>query len=327
MMHRIARRPFMAAAVSATLISIGLPAKAQWPEKPIRFIVNAAAGGAADGTARILAEGLSKRLGQPIVIDNKPGASGAIGLDAVAKAAPDGYTIGNSNLATYTVTALTAKSLPYNPAKSFTPIAKQWTQPNLLGVSPALPVKSVEDLVNYAKASPGQVFYGSTGNGTALHVLGALFGNLSGTEITHVPYKSAPGAEMDLAAGQIQMMFSNFTSMEPQVKAGRINALAITGPNRSPLLPNVPTIREAGYPDLEMETWGGVVGPANMPQAIVERLHREINAVLADPEVIKKHERLGAKVAPASIAEYRQMLNADSERWGEVVKRNNITLN
>jgi tripartite-type tricarboxylate transporter receptor subunit TctC len=316
----------MAAAAFITLISLGSAAQAEWPEKPIRFIVNAAAGGAADGTARVLADGLSKRLGQPIVIDNRPGASGAIGLDAVAKAAPDGYTIGNSNLATYTVTALTAKSLPYNPAKSFTPIAKQWTQPNLLGVNPALPVKSVADLVNYAKARPGQVFYGSTGNGTALHVLGALFGNLSETQITHVPYKSAPGAEMDLAAGQIQMMFSNFTSMEPQVKAGRINALAITGPTRSPLLPNVPTIREAGYPGLEMETWGGVVGPANMPQAIVERLHREINAVLADPEVIKKHERLGAKVAPASIAEYRQMLNADSVRWGEVVKRNNITL-
>ncbi|TWG35664.1 tripartite-type tricarboxylate transporter receptor subunit TctC [Acidovorax delafieldii] len=319
-------RPLMAAAAFITLISLGSAAQAEWPEKPIRFIVNAAAGGAADGTARVLADGLSKRLGQPIVIDNRPGASGAIGLDAVAKAAPDGYTIGNSNLATYTVTALTAKSLPYNPAKSFTPIAKQWTQPNLLGVNPALPVKSVADLVNYAKARPGQVFYGSTGNGTALHVLGALFGNLSETQITHVPYKSAPGAEMDLAAGQIQMMFSNFTSMEPQVKAGRINALAITGPTRSPLLPNVPTIREAGYPGLEMETWGGVVGPANMPQAIVERLHREINAVLADPEVIKKHERLGAKVAPASIAEYRQMLNADSVRWGEVVKRNNITL-
>lgn len=320
------RRSLMAAAAFITLISLGSAAQAEWPEKPIRFIVNAAAGGAADGTARVLADGLSKRLGQPIVIDNRPGASGAIGLDAVAKAAPDGYTIGNSNLATYTVTALTAKSLPYNPAKSFTPIAKQWTQPNLLGVNPALPVKSVADLVNYAKARPGQVFYGSTGNGTALHVLGALFGNLSETQITHVPYKSAPGAEMDLAAGQIQMMFSNFTSMEPQVKAGRINALAITGPTRSPLLPNVPTIREAGYPGLEMETWGGVVGPANMPQAIVERLHREINAVLADPEVIKKHERLGAKVAPASIAEYRQMLNADSVRWGEVIKRNNITL-
>ena len=320
------RRSLMAAAAFITLISLGSAAQAEWPEKPIRFIVNAAAGGAADGTARVLADGLSKRLGQPIVIDNRPGASGAIGLDAVAKAAPDGYTIGNSNLATYTVTALTAKSLPYNPVKSFTPIAKQWTQPNLLGVNPALPVKSVADLVNYAKARPGQVFYGSTGNGTALHVLGALFGNLSEIQITHVPYKSAPGAEMDLAAGQIQMMFSNFTSMEPQVKAGRINALAITGPTRSPLLPNVPTIREAGYPGLEMETWGGVVGPANMPQAIVERLHREINAVLADPEVIKKHERLGAKVAPASIAEYRQMLNADSVRWGEVIKRNNITL-
>jgi tripartite-type tricarboxylate transporter receptor subunit TctC len=155
MLPRIVRRPSIAAAAFTTLISIGFSAQAEWPEKPIRFIVNAAAGGAADGTARVLADGLSKRLGQPIVIDNKPGASGVIGLDAVAKAAPDGYTIGNSNLATYTVTALTAKSLPYDPAKSFTPIAKQWTQPNLLGVSPTLPIKSVTCLAHCLPTSPG----------------------------------------------------------------------------------------------------------------------------------------------------------------------------
>lgn len=327
MSSRNVHRPYIAAAVFTTLISLCSAAQAEWPEKPIRFIVNAAAGGAADGTARILAEGLGKRLGQSIIIDNRPGASGVLGLDAVAKAAPDGYTIGNSNLATYTVTALTANSLPYDPATSFTPIAKQWTQPNLLGVTPPLPVESVTDLVNYAQSHPGEIFYGSTGNGTALHVLGALFANLSEAQITHVPYKSAPAAELDLAASRIQMMFSNFTSMEPQVKAGRIKALAITGPGRSPLLPDVPTIREAGYPDLEMETWGGIVGPANMPPEIVEKLHREINAVLSDPEVITKHERLGAKVAPVSIADYKQMLDDDSARWGEVVKRNNITLN
>ncbi|WP_325345590.1 Bug family tripartite tricarboxylate transporter substrate binding protein [Xylophilus sp.] len=314
----------MAAAISAGFLIAATGAKAEWPEKPIRFIVNAGAGGAADSTARILADALSKRLGQPIVIDNKPGASGVIGLDTVAKSPLDGYTIGNSNLATYTVTA--AKSLPYKPEKDFTPIAKQWTQPNLLGVNPAVPVRTVAELVSYTKARPGEVFYGSTGSGTALHVLGVLFANLSGAELTHVPYKSAPAAELDLAAGQIQMLFSNFTSMEPQVRAGRIRALAITGPSRSPLLPDVPTIREAGFPALEMETWGGVVGPANMPPAIVERLHREINAVLADPEIIRKHERVGAKVAPVSIAEFRKMLAGDSTRWGEVVKRNNITL-
>ncbi|OZI32089.1 ABC transporter substrate-binding protein [Bordetella genomosp. 10] len=325
MSSSIARRPWIAA-ISMGLILSAPAARAEWPDKPIRFIVNAAAGGAADGTARVLAEGLSKRLGQPIIIDNKPGASGVIGLDTVAKAPPDGYTIGNANLATYTVTALTAKSLPYDPEKDFTPIAKQWTQPNLLGVTPKLPVKTVAELVSYAKAHPGAVFYGSTGTGTALHVLGALFGDLSGAQLTHVPYKSAPAAELDLSTGQIQMMFSNFTSMEPQVRAGRIRALAITGPHRSPMLPDVPTIREAGYPALEMETWGGVVGPANMPPAIVERLNREINAVLADPAVIKKHEHLGAEVAPASIAAFKQMLEADRSRWGEVIRHNNITL-
>lgn len=326
MASRIARRPLLATAFAAGILCFSLAAHAEWPEKPIRFIINAGAGGAADGTGRILAEALSKRLGQPIIIDNKPGASGIIGLDAVAKAPPDGYTIGNANLATYTVTALTAKSLPYNPARDFTPIAKHWTQPNLLGVSTKIPVKTVADLVSYAKAHPGEVFYGSTGSGTALHVLGVLFANLSGADITHVPYKTAPAAELDLAAGQIQMMFSNFTSMEPQVRAGRITAVAITGPSRSPLLPAVPTIREAGYPALEMETWGGIVGPAKMPSAIVEKLNREINAVLADPEIIGKHEKLGAKVAPGSIADFKKMLDADAARWGEVVKRNNITL-
>ncbi|QKV55762.1 Bug family tripartite tricarboxylate transporter substrate binding protein [Comamonas antarctica] len=326
MRSRFAFRSEIVGVIGAGLLCMATAAKAEWPEKPIRLVVNAGAGGAADGTARILAEALGKRLGQPIVIENKPGASGVIGLDAVAKAAPDGYTIGNANLATYTVTALTARSLPYKPARDFTPIARQWTQPNLLGVNKDFSARSVEELAAHAKSHPGEVFYGSTGSGTALHVLGALFGNLSGAQLTHVPYKTAPAAELDLASGQIQMMFSNFTSMEPQVRAGRIRALAITGPVRSALLPNVPTIREAGYPDLEMETWGGIVGPANMPQAIVDKLHREINAVLADPEVIRRHEALGAKVAPGSIAEYKRMLENDSARWGEVVKRNKITL-
>ncbi|WP_420224338.1 Bug family tripartite tricarboxylate transporter substrate binding protein [Pigmentiphaga litoralis] len=326
MIFRSALRPWLVSAMTAGFAFTAAPARAEWPEKPIRFVINAGAGGAADGTARVLAEALSRRLGQPIIIENKPGASGMIGLDAVAKAAPDGYTIGNANLATYTVTALTAKSLPYHPANDFTPIAKHWTQPNLLGVSTRLPIRTVAELVSYAKAHPGEVFYGSTGNGTALHVLGVLFANQSGADITHVPYKSAPAAETDLAAGQIQMMFSNFTSMEPQVRAGRIRAVAITGPTRSPLLPGVPTIREAGYPALEMETWGGVVGPAKLPAAIVEKLNKEINAVLSDPDVIGKHERLGAKVAPASVDDFKKMLDADTARWGEVVKRNHIAL-
>lgn len=300
--------------------------RAEYPEKPIRLIVNAAPGGAADSTTRVLATALSQRLGQPIVIENRPGASGAIGLDAVAKAPPDGYTLGHANLATFVVAALAARQLPYKPAQDFTPIAKQWTQPNLLGVNPQLPIRTVGELVAYAKAHPTALSYGSTGNGTSLHVVTELFRSTAGIQMTHVPYKSAPAAESDLAAGFIQVMVSNFTSMEPQVKAGRIRALAITGPKRSPLLPNVPTIREAGFPEVEMETWGGIVGPANLPEAIVRKLNAEINAVLSDPKVVKQHEALGAAVQGGSSAQFAEQIRADNAKWGAVIRKNNITV-
>lgn len=318
---RMAALVLMVAALGATQT-----ARAEYPEKPIRLIVNAAPGGAADSTSRVLATALAQRLGQPVVIDNKPGASGAIGLEAVAKAAPDGYTIGHANLATFVVAALAAKQLPYQPAEDFTPIVRQWSQPNLLGVNPKLPVNTVAELVSYAKANPTALSYGSTGNGTALHVVMELFRSSAGIQMTHVPYKSAPAAESDLAAGFIQAMVSNFTSMEPQVKAGRIRALAITGPRRSPLLPAVPTIREAGFPEVEMETWGGIVGPAKMPQEIVNKLNAAINAVLADPKIVKQHEGLGATVTGGSPAQFREQIRADSAKWGAVIKKNNITL-
>jgi tripartite-type tricarboxylate transporter receptor subunit TctC len=316
------------AAVAALMLGLlgAAQVRAEYPEKPIRMIVNAAPGGAADSTTRVLATALSQRLGQPIVIENKPGASGAIGLDAVAKAPPDGYTIGHANLATFVVAALAAKQLPYKTAQDFTPIAKQWTQPNLLGVNPALPIRTVGELVAYAKANPTALSYGSTGNGTSLHVVTELFRSTAGIRMTHVPYKSAPAAETDLAAGFIQVMISNFTSMEPQVRAGRIRALAITGPKRSPLLPDVPTIREAGFPDVEMETWGGIVGPANMPEAIVKKLNAEINAVLSDPKVVKQHEALGAAVQGGSPAQFAEQIKADNAKWGGVIRKNHITV-
>ena len=316
------------AAIALVLALLGATqgARAEYPEKPIRLIVNAAPGGAADSTTRVLAAALSQRLGQPIVIENKPGASGAIGLNAVAKAAPDGYTLGHANLATVIVAALAAKHLPSQTAQDFTPISRHWTQPNLMGVNPALPIRSVGELVSYARSHPAALSYGSTGNGTSLHVVTELFRSTAGIKMTHVPYKSAPAAESDLAAGFIQVMISNFTSMEPQVRAGRIRALAITGPKRSPLLPDVPTIREAGFPDVEMETWGGIVGPANLPEAIVKKLNAEINAVLADPKVVKQHEALGAAVQGGSPAQFAEQIRADNAKWGAVIRKNNISV-
>lgn len=315
----------LAAAAAVGLLATTQFARAEYPEKPVRFIVNAAPGGAADSTARVLATELARRLGQPFIIENKPGAAGAIGLDVVAKAPPDGYVIGNNNLATFIVGALTAKRLPYKIDQDFTPIAKIFTQPNLVGVTTSLPVNSLAELVSYAKTNPNKISYGSTGPGTSLHVLTELLRMNNGLEMTHIPYKSAPAAESDLAAGHIQLMISNFSSMEPQVRAGRIRALAITSPKRSPLQPNVPTVAQAGAPYLEMVTWGGIVGPKDLPPAIVKKLNTTINAILSDPNVKKQFEAMGSEATVGTPAEFLALIKADTVKWGDVIRKGNIT--
>lgn len=300
-------------------------ANAAYPEKPVRWIVPGAAGGAADSIARVVGQAVSERWGQPIIIDNRPGATGLIANDATAKAAPDGYTLGQATLSTFVVANVVAKRLPYKPAQDFTPIAMLCTSPNLLSVTPGLPVKSVAELIAYAKAHPKELFYGSSGSGSALHVVTELFRSSAGIDITHAPYKSNPAAEMDLASGQIQLMIGNLTSMEPNVKSGRLRALAITGPKRSPLLPNVPTMAEAGMPAAEMLTWGGVMGPAKMPEAVVQKISTEFNAALHDPKVIKRLADLGCDSAPGSISSFTELIRTENDKWGAVVKKNNIT--
>lgn len=319
------RIPSFAAALCVGVLATVHAARAEYPEKPVRLIINAAPGGAADSTARVLAIELQKRLGQPFVIENKPGASGAIGLDVVAKAAPDGYTIGNNNLATFIVGALTAKQLPYRIESDFTPIASMFTQPNIVGVTPSLPVKTLGELVAYAKANPNKISFGSTGQGTSLHVLTEMLRMNAGIEMVHAPYKSAPAAEGDLAAGHIQLMISNFTSMEPQVKAGRIRALAITSATRSPRLPDVPTVAQAGAPYLEMVTWGGIVGPKGMPPAIVKKLNTTINEILADPNFKKQYEAMGSETDIKTPEQFAAMIKSDLAKWGEVIRKGRIT--
>lgn len=320
------RIPSLAAALLAGALATVQAARAEYPEKPVRLIVPAAPGGAADSLARVVANELGKRLGQPVVIENKPGASGAIGMDAVAKAAPDGYVIGSNNLATFIVGTLTAKQLPYRVDQDFTPISALFTQPNVVSVTPGLPVKTIDELLAYAKANPNKISYGSTGQGTSLHVLTEMLRMNTGIQIVHVPYKSAPAAEADLAAGHIQLMIGNFTSMEPQIKAGRIRALAITSATRSPLLPNVPTVAQAGAPYLEMVTWAGVVGPKGMPPAIVKKLNTSINEVLADPKVKKQFETMGSEPSIKSPEEFAGQIKADLEKWGDVIRKGRITV-
>lgn len=308
----------------AALIFVVGSANAAYPDKPIRWIIPAAAGGGADAAVRVITYALSQRIGQPFVIDNRPGAAGAIGLDAVAKAAPDGYTLGTANLSNFVVASLVSTKLPYKPDKDFTPIAKLTNQPNLLSVTSSLPVHNVAELIAYAKAHPRELFYGSSGSGSALHVVTELFRMSAGIELTHVPYKSSVAAGTDLASGQIQLMIDNLSTMAPNVKGGRIRALATTGPKRSPLLPNVPTMGESGVPAAEMVTWGGVVGPANLPAEVVKKLNTEINAVLHDPSVVKQLNELGYDAAPQSMAQFADLIKADNVKWGTVIKRGNI---
>lgn len=316
----------LAAALVVGALATVQVARAEYPEKPVHLIVPAAPGGAADSNARVVANELGRRLGQPVVIENKPGASGAIGMDAVAKAAPDGYVIGSNNLATFIVGTLTAKQLPYRVDQDFTPISALFTQPNIVSVTPSLPVKTIDELLAYAKANPNKISYGSTGQGTSLHVLTEMLRMNTGIQIVHVPYKSAPAAESDLAAGHIQLMIGNFTSMEPQIRAGRIRALAITSATRSPLLPNVPTVAQAGAPYLEMVTWAGVVGPKGMPPAIVKKLNTAINEVLSDPKVKKQFESMGSEPSVKSPDEFGEQIKADLKKWGDVIRKGRITV-
>jgi tripartite-type tricarboxylate transporter receptor subunit TctC len=314
----------LATGVAAVCLALPFLARAEYPQRPIRVIVPAIAGGSADALTRVVCHGLAKRLRQPCIVENKPGASGAIGLDAIAKAAPDGYTIGTTNLAVL-VAGLTARKLPFS-ADALQPIAKLSTQPNLLVVNPEVPVKSVSELVAYAKAHPNRLNYGSSGNGTSLHVVTELFRQSTGIEITHVPYRSAPLGEADLVSGQIQMMISNFISLSPQIKAGRVRPLAITSPKRSPLMPDVPTMAEAGVPNAEMVTWGGVIGPKGMPPHIVQQLNTAINSVLSEPAVIKKCEEMGCQVDPQSVAQFGDLIRSDTAHWSTVVKKAKITV-
>ncbi len=299
-------------------------AHAAYPEKPVRWVIPGAPGGSVDSIARIVGPAVAARWGQPVIIDNRPGATGTIANDATAKAPPDGYTLGQASMSTYVMANHVLPRVPYKPKEDFINIAKLCTSPYLLAVNPNLPVKSVAELVAYAKSRPNEVFYGSSGNGSALHVVTELFRSSTGVNITHVPYKSVPASEMDLIGGQIHMMIGNFASMQPHVQSGKLRALAITSPKRSPLMPTVPTMAEAGVPAAEITTWVGLMAPAKLPAELATRVHAEFSAAVRDPKVIKQLANIGCDADPISMEAFDRLVKSDNEKWGAVIKQNNI---
>lgn len=305
-------------------IGFAAPAAAAYPERPIRWIVPAAAGGAADITVRIVAADLAKRLNQQIVIDNRPGASGTLGLDLVAKASADGHTVGTANTTNYSINRAVLPRLPYNIDRDFQPVAQLTTQPNLLGVTMSLPVKSVRELIDYARRNPGRLLYASSGVGSSLHAAAELFCQMTDTRMAHVPFKSTPQANTELISGQIHLMFDNLSSIGQHVKAGRVRPLGVTSSRRSAPYPDIPTIAEAGVPGYEVTVWGGVVAPAGVDRARVLLLNEAIVKGLSDTALREALNVRGYETTPISVEQFTAFIRRENTKWAEVVKRAGI---
>ena len=302
------------------------PAAAAYPERPVRYIVPSAPGGSPDITARILTAELSRQMGQQFIVDNRVGASGIIGTDMIAKAAPDGYTIGQGLTPALAVMRSLLPKIPYNPDKDFQPIVQYYYTPNLLAVTLSLPVKSVRELIEYAKKSPGALLFASSGNGTTFHLSAELFQLMSGTQMVHVPFKAVQLAMTDLAAGRVHLMFNSVASIEPQVKAGRLRGLAVTSLKRSVAFPELPTVSEAGLPGFEVVAWAGVIAPAKTPKALVDRLNAEINKALTLPAVGGKLAELGYEVVGGTPERFAEHIRKESVKWADVIKRASVTI-
>ena len=316
---------FGAAAASLAAPAMAQQGAQQFPAKPVRIVVPYTAGGGADTTARLIAPKLQEALGQTVVIDNKPGAGGTIGDDTVAKAAPDGHTLLIGAFAHAVNPSLMAK-MPFRTPDDFAPISLLVTVPELLVVTPTFPAKSVAELVAMAKAEPGKLSYASSGNGSAQHLAAELFKLRTGTDIQHVPYKGGSLAAADVAAGHVPFYFGNMTAALPQARAGRVRALAVTSPQRSPAAPEVPTMAEAGVSGCEISEWNALLAPAATPSAVVERLHAEVAKVMAMEEIKAKFADLGAQPVASTPAELATFLRGEMAKWAEVVKVAKITI-
>jgi tripartite-type tricarboxylate transporter receptor subunit TctC len=308
-----------ALAALLALASVGAHADT-YPSKPIKLIVPFPAGGTTDIVARTIGQELTKTWGQQVIVENRPGAGGNIGSEAVAKAPADGYTLLMGTVGTHGINASVYKKLPYDAVKDFAPITLATSVPNILVVHPALPVKSVKELIAYAKANPGKLNFASSGNGTSIHLAGELFKTMTGVQMTHVPYKGSAPALTDLLGGQVQLMFDNMPSALPHVKTGKLRALAVTAAKRSPATPDLPTIAESGVPGFEATSWFGLLAPAGTPKEIVTKLNKEVVRILKTPDVKERLLAQGAEPVGNSPEQFAGHIKAEIVKWRKVVE-------
>jgi tripartite-type tricarboxylate transporter receptor subunit TctC len=302
------------------LFLLSWSAYAAYPEKPIRFILPSAAGGSVDVLMRVLAQQLSTQMGVAFVVENKPGGAFVPGTMDIVRAPPDGYTLGYGNIVSLAINRALLPKLPYDVEKDLTLISNCVQVFNMLAVNNDLPVRSVQELVAYAKKNPGKLTNGSSGNGTTGHLGGELFKFMTGTDIVHVPYKGSPQAINDLMAGNIQVMFDNVPSIGPHVKAGRVRGLGVSAPKRAAQFPDIPTIAEA-VPGYETNSWGGVIGPAKLPKEIVSRLTAEIRKALAAPAVAERYRQLDTEPDGGGPEAFLELVRKETPKWADVVKK------
>lgn len=310
---------------SALLSATGAFAQTPFPSKPIRIIVPFAAGGATDVLARVIAAPLGEKLGQPVIVENRLGANGSIGSDAVAKSAPDGSTLLMGTIATHSIQPAMGMKLPYNPEKDFIPVVQAASQPYAIVANPAFPPSTVRELAALAKREPGKITYATASKGTAAHLFAELFASLADAQLVAVHYKGAAPAMNDVMGGHVPFTFDVVLTTLSQIKAGKLKALAVTSERRSPALPDVPTIAESGFPGYNAVGWNGLFAPAATPRDTVTRLASEVSAILNRPEIREKIAAQGADIVGGTPEQFAAFIRADSAKWAQLIKKQNIT--
>ena len=310
--------------LAALAFSAAALAHAQsWPARPVKMIVPFPAGGPTDVLTRALSDKLATALGQPVVVENKPGAGGTIGADLVAKSAPDGYTFVMATGSTHSVGPYLSK-VPYDPQRDFTPVIYVGKATNILLVSPALNVNTVRELIDYAKSNPGKLNYATSGMGSVAHLTSEMFASMAGIKLTHVPYKGTQLSLPDLMSGQVAILFDNVLTGKPNYEGKRVKGLAISSRERSALVPELPTISESGLPGFDSWNWFGVFGPAGTPAAVVERMNAEMNRIISDPAIKERFTQLGFETTGGTPADFAAVVQSEARKWSKVIREANV---